>query len=157
MSKATNQSLLLLSIVYGSFKLLIDNEVKEKGREDISGTLYYACELANNIIRDFKATGDERKNFMWMEKQLVFWKLLINEAEVEWDSFILITVAQSILEDLLSIIRDKEKVDALQQLREVVNALSNSIESKSLAEESKHIDMITDFLKKLYTVIEFYP
>lgn len=155
MSKSTRQSLLLLSIVHGSFKLLIENEIDEKKRTDVDSTLLYADSLSNDIIRDFKTTGDERKNFLWIQRNLAVWKTLIDEEKINWPSFVLLTIAGRIVEDLLSVIKDKEKRDSLYLLQEIVTSLEKKIDSESLDKESEYINIINECINKLYSVIEF--
>ena len=155
MSKSTRQSLLLLSIVHGSFKLLIENEIDEKKRTDLDSTLLYADTLSFEIIRDFETTGDERKNFKWIREHFALWKTLIDEENIKWPSFVLIFIAGRVVDDLLAVVRDKKKRESFVLLREVIFSIMGKIDSGTVEKESEYIDILNDCINKLYKVIEF--
>lgn len=155
MSKSTRQAVLLLSMVHGSLKILIQDGFTEV--ESISGTLLYASEVSEKAIVKYRCTGDERKNLAWMIDHLNKWKLLIDEPTINWPPFVLVTLSQNIIEDLLSLVREEHNRNLILEVADCIRSLAQSIEAKNLEEEYRQLDIATDVLQKMYDLIEFYP
>lgn len=155
MSKSTRQAVLLLSMVHGSLKILIQDGFTEV--ESISGTLLYASEVSEKAIVKYRCTGDERKNLAWMIDHLNKWKLLIDEPTINWPPFVLVTLSQNIIEDLLSLVKEEHNRNLILEVADCIRSLAQSIEAKNLEEEYRQLDIATDVLQKMYDLIEFYP
>lgn len=155
MSKSTRQAVLLLSMVHGSLKILIQDGFTEV--ESISGTLLYASEVSEKAIVKYRCTGDERKNLAWMIDHLNKWKLLIDEPTINWPPFVLITLSQNIIEDLLSLVKEEHNRNLILEVADCIRSLAQNIEAKNLEEEYRQLDIATDVLQKMYDLIEFYP
>lgn len=155
MSKSTRQAVLLLSMVHGSLKILIQDGFTEV--ESISGTLLYASEVSEKAIVKYRCTGDERKNLKWMIDHLNKWKLLIDEPTINWPPFVLVTLSQNIIEDLLSLVKEEHNRNLILEVADCIRSLAQNIEAKNLEEEYSQLDIATDVLQKMYDLIEFYP
>lgn len=155
MSKSTRQAVLLLSMVHGSLKILIQDGFTEV--ESISGTLLYASEVSEKAIVKYRCTGDERKNLAWMIDHLNKWKLLIDEPTINWPPFVLVTLSQNIIEDLLSLVKEEHNRNLILEVADCIRYLAQNIEAKNLEEEYRQLDIATDVLQKMYDLIEFYP
>ena len=155
MSKSTRQAVLLLSMVHGSLKILIQDGFTEV--ESISGTLLYASEVSEKAIVKYRCTGDERKNLAWMIDHLNKWKLLIDEPTINWPPFVLVTLSQNIIEDLLSLVKEEHNRNLILEVADCIRSLAQNIEAKNLEEEYRQLDIATDVLQKMYDLIEFYP
>ena len=155
MSKSTRQAVLLLSMVHGSLKILIQDGFTEV--ESISGTLLYASEVSEKAIVKYRCTGDERKNLAWMIDHLNKWKLLIDEPTINWPPFVLVTLSQNIIEDLLSLVKEEHNRNLILEVADCIRSLAQNIEAKNLEEEYSQLDIATDVLQKMYDLIEFYP
>lgn len=155
MSKSTRQAVLLLSMVHGSLKILIQDGFTEV--ESISGTLLYASEVSEKAIVKYRCTGDERKNLAWMIDHLNKWKLLIDEPTINWPPFVLVTLSQNIIEDLLSLVKEEYNRNLILEVADCIRSLARNIEAKNLEEEYSQLDITTDVLQKMYDLIEFYP
>lgn len=153
MSKATNQTLLLLSMVHGATKLLIQDGFDRD--ESVGATLLYADELSQQVIHDYKASGNEQKNFKVIKAHLDTWKSMIDEPSINWPPVVLITMAQNIMEDLLSVIKNPIALDSMTPLAECIRALAKNIEVKSTEDEFTFIFQADALLRKMYDVIEF--
>ena len=155
MSRASNKSLLLLSMVHGAVKLLIDSGYLED--LNIADTLKYSDTLSEKVIHDFDASGNEKKNMQWMMKHLAIWKEMIDEPSIDWPPVVLVTMAGNIMEDLTSVLKNKKKLELINPLTGSIQVLQGYIEADSMEEEHELMSLSSELLYKMYNLIEFYP
>lgn len=153
MSKSSRNTILLLSMIHGALKLLIQDGLTE--REDIGSLLLYANDYSEEVIQKYPSTGDEKKNLKQMIYYLNIWKKMIDEPTINWPNVVLVTMSQNIIEDLLSIVQNTEKRTLLEPLAECVRALAKKIEAESITEEYKYLEQSNEVLYKMYDLIEF--
>ena len=80
MSRASNQALTLLAMVNGALKVM---ETSGMLTEKTIGTALYTRELCEKTIHAYPATGDEKKNAVWMHDRIKEWSSAIKESERE--------------------------------------------------------------------------
>lgn len=153
MSKATSQTILLLSIVYGGLNLLIADNFDQN--EKIGSTLLYSKELAQKIIDDYAETGNRSKNYKWIETKHNEWKSNFDEKTIFWPPVTNITMLQSIIDDLMVVISNNEKRNALQPLADCIHAMAREIEAENLEEEYKLMSLAGELIDKLYKTLDF--
>ena len=132
MSKATSQTILLLSIVYGGLGLLVADWFDQN--EKIGSTLLYSKDLAQSIIDSYEETGNRSKNYKWIEAKHAEWKSNFNEETIFWPPVTNITLIQSIIDDLMVVIENPKKRNALQPLAECIHIMAREIEAKNIKE-----------------------
>lgn len=153
MSRASNQSLLLLSMVNGCLLIM---EAEKMLTDDTRATHMWASDQVQALIRHWPATGDMQKNAKWMHDQLVAWSALIHEQDKAWSACSLVNLSLHILEDLASVIKNSAKLFGLRDLRESVIALSAEVGKQAGAkEEFLSLEEADDVLKKMYRLIGF--
>jgi len=153
MSRSTNQTILLLSVVSGAYILLVEAGLDK--HPEVGETLIVADKLAKKAVHTYKETGNGRKNFKWIVDQHRTWKEMINEPAINWPNVVLTNMAMTIMEDLTSIIKDKKMLELLNPLYGCALTLANQIYAESLEDDIKYIEMMKDVLGKMYKIIEF--
>lgn len=151
MSLASNQTLLLLSMVNGSLKIMDVNGMHSPQTEN---TGMYASDLVESIIHRYPATGDERKNLKWMHDKLKRWSVMINEIDKEWPVLVLATMSLNIMEDLVGLIKNKAVLDDLCTLRDAFISMSEYMIGQ-VGDEFVHFSEADDLLNRMYSLIEF--
>ena len=114
MSKASNQTLTLLSMVNGALKVMEDRDMLTSG---IVATAHYTRELCENIIHNYPATGDEKKNAAWMHARLKEWSAAVGETSRQWNATELVTMSLNFVEDLVVVVQRKDVIEQLVDLR----------------------------------------
>lgn len=151
MSRATNQTLILLSMVAGAFKVMLGEGLLD---ETTQHTAAYGQDVCERIIYDYPATGDERKNAEWMHVQLRHWSRLIDETHKRWTPLVLSTLALNIVEDLMQVIGRKAVLERLDVLRGALIALSSPLIDQ-VGDEFASFEDADRCLGEMYRLIEF--
>lgn len=153
MSLATNQTLLLLSMVNGCLKIM---EAEEMLCDTTRATHMWASDQAEQIIYKYPATGSEKKNARWMHDQLQAWSWMIGETDKAWTPCVLVNLSLHILEDLAGRIRNIDTLFDIKDLRESMIALSNEV-GKDAGPKDEYLSLVEAdaLLGQLYTLIGF--
>jgi hypothetical protein len=123
MSKATNQSLLSLSLTAGIF-----SEIKRRNlvcRVDLKEVVQAAYNQTIHLINTWDETGDPKKNTVWMTEALNRWdrEAFGNQKLQRVES--LIAMADLIVTDLLAKLKNKKKLAAVNSLYDQIQVLMN--------------------------------
>ena len=149
MSKASRQSLSLLAVVHGCFKSIDDFGLAG----ETAPTVLYGVEVSLNIINQFPETGDANKNTQWMTERIHAIDEDLKKRKSLYSMIVLTSLMHQIITDLMEKIKDKKKLDLLEELAEIIYSISDMIdEKKNQFEAYEESDSI---LKKLYKAIEF--
>ena len=152
MSKATNQTMLLLSIVHGAYSLICDDS---KDNPELNMLSSNAKTMSQEIINTYDETGDANKNTKKMLEYHKLWKDMIDEPNIDWPMYVLAIMAETIMTDLTSIIRNKTTSKMLSPLYGMSMTITCLADTVTLEEEYQHIETMKDVLKKLYKIIDF--
>jgi hypothetical protein len=121
MSKATNQSLLYLSLTAGIF-----SEVKRRNllcRLDLKEVVQAAYDQTIQLINIWDETGDPKRNTAWMTEALTRWDREAFENQKLQRVESLIAMADLIITDLLAKLKNKKKLAAVNSLYDQVQTL----------------------------------
>jgi len=121
MSKATNQSLLYLSLTAGIF-----SEIKRRNlicRVDLQNLVQSAYDQTIQLINTWDETGDPKKNTVWMTEALTHWDKEAFENQKLQKVESLIAMADLIITDLLDKLKNKKKIMAVNSLYDQVQTL----------------------------------
>jgi len=151
MSNATNQTLLLLSMVNGALKIL---EFEDILCESTRATSYYAGDLVEALIHRYPASGDEQKNYRWMHEHLQEWSGLVDDTGKTWNPIVLVELSLNILSDLADKIKNIDVLFDIKDLREAMKALSAEM-GKETSDEFILLDEANCLLEQMYRLIGF--
>ena len=153
MSNATNQTLLLLSMVNGCLKIM---EFEDMLCDSTRATHMWASEQVEKIIYKYPATGDEGKNLKWMHTNLQAWSRTIEETDKTWNPCVLVSLSLHILEDLAWKIKNIDTLFDIKDLRESIIALSAEV-GKEVGPKQEFIGLeeADELLGKMYELIGF--
>lgn len=151
MSKATNQTLILLSMANGAMVVMIDNdmvdgEVKEK--------VLAVTALIDDLLEKYPATGDPFKNMEWIRNHFSLWSKLINEQEKTWTPFVLTSMALFIITDLAEKINNRDVLKVLNSIRDSLYGLSDMLVADE-SDEFVPLEEADDLIRKFYNIIGF--
>jgi len=121
MSKATNQSLLYLSLTAGIF-----SEIKRRNlicRVDLQNLVQTAYDQTIQLINSWDETGDPKKNTAWMTEALTHWGKEAFENQKLQRVESLIAMADLIITDLLDKLKNKKKIMAVNSLYDQIQIL----------------------------------
>jgi len=121
MSKATNQSLLYLSLTAGIF-----SEIKRRNlicRVDLQNLVQSAYDQTIQLINSWDETGDSKKNTVWMTEALNRWDREAFENQKLQRVESLIAMADLIITDLLAKLKNKKKIMAVNSLYDQIQIL----------------------------------
>lgn len=151
MSLATNQTLLLLAVVSGAFKVMLGHDLL---CDKTKHTAAYGQDVCERIIHDYPATGDEKKNLLWMHRHLKTWSEMIDETHKVWTPLVLTTMSLNILEDLMVTIKRSDILRQLDDLRAPLIGLSGVLVDQ-VGDEFVSFAEADEYLEKMYKLIEF--
>jgi len=121
LSKATNQSLLYLSLTAGIF-----SEIKRRNlicRVDLKKVVQAAYDQTIYLINTWDETGDSKKNTVWMTEALTHWDKEAFENQKLQKVESLIAMADLIITDLLDKLKNRKKLAAVNDLYDQVQTL----------------------------------
>lgn len=149
MSKATNQSILLLAIVRTCF-LIIESDGNVP--DELAPTFVYASGLSEKVVNSFPSTGNGHKNAKWRKDVVNRWKDMGDEMQ-EWHPLVITTFCNNILDDLLGVLRDKEKRKMVQELRDATIPIGYY--DYGVKDEYMHYAEADKLLEEVYGLMEF--
>jgi hypothetical protein len=121
MSKATNQSLLYLSLTAGIF-----SEIKRRNlicRVDLKEVVQAAYDQTIHLINTWDETGCPKRNTVWMTEALTRWDKEAFENQKLQRVESLIAMADLIITDLLAKLKNKKKLAVVNSLYDQVQIL----------------------------------
>jgi hypothetical protein len=121
MSRATNQSLLYLSLTAGIF-----SEIKRRNlicRVDLQNLVQTAYDQTIHLINTWDETGCPKKNTVWMTEALTHWDKEAFENQKLQRVESLIAMADLIITDLLAKLKNKKKIMAVNSLYDQIQIL----------------------------------
>jgi hypothetical protein len=122
-SKATNQSLLYLSLTAGIF-----SEIQRRNlicRVDLQNLVQDAYNQTIHLINSWDETGDPKKNTAWMAEALTQWDKIAFENQKLQRVESLIAMADLIITDLLDKLKNRKKLVVVNDLYDQVQTLMN--------------------------------
>jgi len=120
-SRATNQSLLYLSLTAGIF-----SEIKRRNlicRVDLQNLVQSAYDQTIQLINTWDETGCPKRNTVWMTEALNRWDREAFENQKLQRVESLVAMADLIVTDLLDKLKNKKKIMAVNSLYEQVQIL----------------------------------
>jgi len=151
LSKASNQTLTLLSMVNGALKVMGDQGLLTN---ETIATALYTMELCEKIIHDYPATGDEDKNAAWMHARMKEWSVAVGEDGRQWNATELITMSLNFIEDIILAVKRKDVVEQLIYLRAGLWGMAGLILAAEM-DEHRWLDSATGLTNTIYRIIEF--
>jgi len=121
LSKATNQSLLYLSLTAGIF-----SEIKRRNlicRVDLQNLVQTAYDQTIRLINTWDETGCPKRNTVWMTEALTYWDREAFENQKLQRVESLIAMADLIITDLLAKLKNKKKLAAVNDLYDQIQTL----------------------------------
>jgi len=121
MSRATNQSLLYLSLTAGIF-----SEIKRRNlicRVDLQNLVQSAYDQTIHLINTWDETGCPKKNTVWMTEALTHWDKEAFENQKLQRVESLVAMADLIITDLLDKLKNRKKLVAVNSLYNRVQIL----------------------------------
>lgn len=150
MSKATNQTVILLAVLSGSFKTIAR---AENCPASVQGTVLWAMEEATQITINFPETGKGEKNLDWMMVRLRQWQECVDNMDLDMEYQTLLYVCNHVIYDLSNKISNPAKLRMIQPLREAIdNMITITDPTGKQFEAMEEADKL---LGKLYKLIEF--
>ena len=150
MSRATNQTVILLAVLSGSFKTIAR---AENCPASVQGTVLWAMEEASQITINFPETGKGEKNLDWMMVRLHKWEKLIDCLDLDMEYQTLLYVCNHVIYDLTDKISNPAKLRLIQPLREAIDNMITVTDSTG--KQFKAMEGADKLLGELYELIEF--
>lgn len=151
MSKATNQTVTLLSIMAGIMKTL--RETQAFGRVDMQQALDTAFQDICDAVLLWPCSGDEVKNLAWRQARFTEWTQFVEEDKSEYNTAMMLSICDRIVCDLQARIKDPQKLQVIQQLAEPVNAFMQY--SDPLGQNFPAFESSGRIMDKLYNIIDW--
>lgn len=148
MSRATRQTVLLLSTIAGIFITMGENAPDA----EFMPTVEYGRTVAVNAARAIPETGDREKNDRWMLKAVTEMEKFLNCRTEKYSFQYLVFLAACIIDDLMQKTKNKQKLEILEPVQEAVFGLQEQVDpSGTLVEVYKNVD---DDLSNIYTLLD---
>ncbi len=127
MSKSERQTISFLSIVSGCLNTIEDFNLDPKNLPII----LYAKEECNKAIHKYPCNTIEQKTQKWIISKMKMYDTELKKRKNDtYDALILTSMCQQILEDILSKIKNKSKIEIISPLNEAIMALHDKIDPK---------------------------
>ena len=152
MSKSTNQTLALLSVVAGCLATM--RHTNAFSRTDMKELVSDTYRETGEVIKQWPCTGNEQKNCKWITERVHGqWSPFIMADKDRYSTAILAAICERIISDLQERIKDKRKLLMLAPLVEPLKTIHNFAdpEGRNFPAYQKS-DYVLD---KLYQIVEW--
>lgn len=126
MSKATNQSIVMLSVVAGCLVAIMDQ--KAFSRVDMKERLDKAIIETLLIADKWPTTGNKVTNSAWREVRFEQWKIYLMTAAVSFKPAMMLAVADRVVTELSSRIRNKDSLAKLSSIAGHLKVFSDFVD-----------------------------
>lgn len=149
MSKASKQTIVLLSMVKAAFIIIEELDLTP----ELAPTIVYGKSICDEGLKFFWFNNDTPKNRRWIKERVRQADGLLNETSTMYSAVVLASLAELIVNDLIQRIRDVRKLKFIEPIHEAVSGLSDQIDSKGIHFEA--YEEAENHLKDLYRALEF--
>lgn len=126
MSRATNQTAVMLSIVAGCLAGLHDQKVFS--RVDMKQELNAAIVDTVTTAQNWENTGNIARNDAWREQKFDEWKLFLFAIHSDYSPAMLMYVADRVLQDLAGKLKNKAKLAHINRLAKPISRFSDFVD-----------------------------
>ncbi len=149
MSLATRQSVALLSIVYSVFTTIKQYNLAP----ELEATILYGIDTTEKCIINFPGTGDNRKSEKWIREKIHCIDDDLRQSESVYTMIVLVSLSNQILADMMQKIRNRTKLEMLEEVNEITISISNKIDPKG--DQFEAYEEADKLLLKLYHHLGF--
>lgn len=103
-----------------------------EGVDHLLPTIEYGKQVCTDCINNFSETGNVRKNFEWMVDKIHKAQKYLDAERNEYDLHHIVNIGHMIVIDLCEVIKDKQKLEMLNVVMEVLDGLSDQIDPEGI-------------------------
>jgi hypothetical protein len=152
MSRASRQSLALISVVHGGIRAV--QQCFTLG-DEFAVMVKLADTRVQDVVIHWPTSGDEAANQAWIAEQLHEWGVVLESMPQKWTIMANVSISLTILADLYDKVTCRGKKVALQGLFVYLSAIQDFL--NDAGNSFGDYEYASDCVSRLYNIIGFEP